>query len=128
MPVPPQPPPPDGVDVVSVSAPLPFVTENEIRLKYIDDQTQGEVINLKSALNLFSEEKGPRVYHDRHGHVLPPEKSLLQTRLNQIDEYAKVHKLKINQNKTKIMSFNFSHKFDFLPKMSIGETELEVVK
>ena len=45
---------------------------------------------------------------------------MVQTRLNQINEYTKVHQLKINKNKTKIMAFNFSKKYDFLPKMSIG--------
>ena len=84
-------------------------------------------MELKNALNLNSNQVGPRLYHDRHGHVLPPENSLLQTRLNQIQEYAQIHQLKINESKTKIMSFNFSKKFDFLPNMSIGDKQLEVV-
>ena len=49
-------------------------------------------------------------------------------RLNQIKEYADVHKLKINETKTKIMSFNFSTKYDFQPKLSVGANELEVVR
>ena len=124
MPVPAQ---PDVSDVISVSSPSPAVTEDEIRLKYVDDQTQGTVVYLKTDLDLLSEQAGPRLYHDRHGHVLPPDRSVLQTRLNDIQEYATVHKLKINEGKTKIMSFNFSNKFDFLPKLTIGDKELEVV-
>ena len=68
------------------------------------------------------------MYHDRHGHILPAERSLLQTRLDQIQEYADIHQLKINKSKTKVMSFNFSRKFDFLPKLSIGNEQLEVVE
>ena len=77
---------------------------------------------------MHAQQVGPRLYHDRHGHVLPPENSLLQTRLNQIQEYSNLHQLKINESKTKIMSFNFSLKYDFLPKMEIGDKQLEVVK
>ena len=129
MPVPSQPQEPQtGVDVVSVGSPLPFETDNEIRLKYVDDQTQGEVVRLDSDLSLFLDQRAPRLFHDRHRHTLPPDQSLLQTRLNQIDEYTKVHQLKIKKDKTKIMSFNFSKKYDFLPKMSIGENKLEVVQ
>ena len=75
--------------------------EREIRLKYVDDQSQGEVVRLDTDLDLHSDVAGPRLYHDRHGHVLPPEQSLLQRRLNQINEYAEVHQLKINEKKTK---------------------------
>ena len=114
-------------DVISVSSPLPAITENEIRLKYVDDQTQGEVVQLDSALNFEADKTGPRLYHDRHGHVLPAQRSLLQKRLIEIEKYTKIHQLKINQTKTKIMSFNFSKKFDFLPKLFYGENELEVV-
>ena len=125
MPVPLQ---PNMDDVISVSSPAPSITENEIRLKYVDDQTQGEVLKLQEVLNLRADLTGPRSYHDRHGHVLPEDKSLLQKRLNEVQEYTKIHKLKINEKKTKIMSFNFSNKFDFLPKLSYGEKELEVVR
>ena len=110
-------------DVISLPFPTPTATENEIRLKYIDDQSQGEVVNLETALDLHSKQNGPRVYHDRHGHILPQQHSLLQRRLNDINEYTKIHKLKINEEKPKIMSI----KFDFQPKLFIGAKQLEVV-
>ena len=125
MPVPPQ---AGSQDVISVQDPLPSVTENEVRLKYIDDHTQGEVIKLKSALKLNADMNGPRDYLDRHGHVLPLENSLVQTRLNDIQEYARIHQLKINRSKTKIMSFNFSTKYSFLPKLFYDNEQLDVVK
>ena len=115
-------------DVISLESPLPAITKDEIRLKYVDDQTQGEVVRLDTGLELNSEVKGPRLYHDRHGHVLPPESSQLQNRLNQIKEYSEIHQLKINESKTKVMTFNFSNKYDFLPKLFIGDNQLEVVE
>ena len=103
-------------DVISVGAPPPpAVTENEIRLKYVDDHTQGEVVKLKAALNLHSNQNGPRDFMDRHGHMLPAENSNVQTRLNDIKQYADIHKLKLNKSKTKIMPFNFSTKYAFSP-------------
>ena len=128
MPVPSQPVTPGIIDVKSVSSPLPAVTENEIRVKYVDDQTQGEVVRLDRDLELHSDAAGPRLYHDRHGHKLPPGNSLLQKRLNQIQEYTEVHQLKINEDKTKVMSFNFCTKYDFMPKLKIGDNQLEVVE
>ena len=58
----------------------------------------------------------------------PPERSVLQTRLNEIHQYSNLHQLKINRDKTKIMTFNPSYKYDFLPKLFIGDDQLEVVK
>ena len=128
MPVPAQPAPDGTNDVISVESPLPSISEKEIRVKYVDDQSQGEVVRLDTDLVLNAEEAGPRQRRDRHGHQLPPERSLLQTRLNQIEEYSQIHKLKINKDKTKVMAFNFSTKYDFMPKLTIGGEQLEVVE
>ena len=64
---------PNIVDVYSLPQPQPAVTQSECRLKYIDDQTQAEIIHLKAALQLSKNSDGPRDYHARHGHVRPPE-------------------------------------------------------
>ena len=68
-------------------------------MKYVDDQTQGEVVQLNSALNIKADQNGRRLYHDRHGHVLQGEKSLLQERLIKIEENTKIHQLKLNETK-----------------------------
>ena len=86
MPVPPQITSSGTADVISRDSPLSAVSDTEIRLKYIDDQTQGEVLRLDTVLDLNYEKSGPRLYNDRHGHVLPPEKTHLQTRLNEINQ------------------------------------------
>ena len=84
-------------------------------------------MRLKDGLELNAERTGPRLFHDRHGHILPSEQSALQTRLNQIQQYSELHQLKINREKTKVMAFNFSRKFDFMPKLFIDNEQLEVV-
>ena len=128
MDVPMQPQPiPNIVDITSWSHPTPAVTFNECRLKYIDDQTQAEVVHLERSLILEGNTVGPRDFHDRHGHILPPANSILQKRLNDINKYAEIHQLKINEKKTKIMAFNFSRKYDFSPKLSIADKELDVI-
>ena len=76
MPVPPQITSSGTADVISRDSPLSAVSDTEIRLKYIDDQTQGEVLRLDTVLDLNYEKSGPRLYNDRPGHVLPPEKTL----------------------------------------------------
>lgn len=82
MPVPEQIEQPGTYDVISLVSPLPAVTPREVRVKYVDDQTQGEVLRLDRVLDLNTNKEGPRLYNDRHSHVLPPDKSILQTRLN----------------------------------------------
>ena len=78
-------------------------------------------------MKLFENIEGPRNYHDRHGHVLPKENSRLQNRLDDITEYAKIHDLKLNGKKTKIMAFNFTRKYDFHPTLDLAENQLDVI-
>ena len=69
-------------DVISLERPQSAVTSTEVRQKYIDDQVQGEIINLNTALQQSPNEFiGPRNFHDRNGLVNNPN-TLLQKRLN----------------------------------------------
>ena len=128
MTIPPQPPKTQNVtDIHSLSQPSPTVTSEECRLKYVDDQTQGVVLRLDTDLQLNQNAHGPRNYHDRHGHLLHPEINGLQKRLNDISDYAKIYDLKLNEKKTKIMSFNFTRNYDFEPKLEACDKQLDVV-
>ena len=124
----PEVPGPCTIDVTSVAAPPPAaVTTNEIRVKYIDDVSMGEAVRLDTNLCSSRDRSGPREYHDRHGLVLPADNSVLQRQLNDIEVYTRNHEMMINARKTKIMPFNFTKKFDFLPQMSLNNGTLEVV-
>ena len=98
------PPQPDSKeDVFSLPYPQPAVTELEVRQKYIDDQVQGELLQLDSALTPTSEVLiGPRTFHDRNG-LKNREDTILQNRLNDIQKYTEIHEMKVNSKKTKIM-------------------------
>ena len=83
----------DVDDVTSVQEPQPAVTTAEVRQKYIDDQVQGEIINLSSSLQHSPDEFiGPRTFHDRHGLINKPD-TLLQKRLNEIEVHSNIHQM-----------------------------------
>ena len=112
----------------SVTLPLPpALMESEARLKFIDDLSLAESVDLKTQLSKEPELIGPREFHDRNGLVLLPTKSKLQTRLDEITIAANNHEMKLNLKKSKIMPFNFTRKYDFLPTYSLENTPMEVV-
>ena len=101
-----------------------------MHLKYVDDLTLAEAINLKSELsvenNLIWER--PLRFHDRTEQTLPKGASQVQQQLDNLQEYSRVNSMKINQDKTKVMIFNNARKYDFQPKLTVSQIELEVVK
>ena len=119
--------PHDGIDDVhSLPHPQPAITDKEVRQKYIDDQVQGELLRLDTSLCQKSDGlTGPRDFHDRNG-LENKEDTLLQKRLNDISLHTKIHKMKINIKKTKIIAFNFTKKFDFIPNLTIDGRQLDV--
>ena len=121
-------PVPDTIDLPSVTfPPTPAVTEQEARLKYVDDLSLAECVRLDTNLCSLEDQSGPRLYHDRNGLFLPPDKSVLQTRLEEVSRSAQFHDMKLNLKKTKVMPFNFTRKYDFLPNFSLDGIPLEVV-
>ena len=102
----------------------------EIHLKFIDDMTAAESINLSEKLisNPDPEPMRPLNYDDRTLHVLPQESSKLQTLLDDTSAYARDHKMQINHDKTKVMLFKNARIFDFMPSLSLdGGPPLDVV-
>ena len=115
-------------DVSSCLPPLPPpVTKDELRLKWIDDITAAETINLKSCLDQIPEFIGPKNIHEQKGLSLPPRNSKIQQKLNELHDFTATCQMNINSKKTKIQPFNFSKRYDFLPQLSIENETLEVV-
>ena len=69
---------------------------------------------------------GPHTFHDRNGLINRPG-TLLQKRLNNIETHSRIHHMKIKVKKTKIMPFNFSKKYNFIPSYFIEGRKLNVV-
>ena len=118
MDLPPMPPAEHGIiDLPSVPfPPLPAVTADEARLKFVDDLSMAEFIRLDTQLT-----QQP----DSQELTLPP--TQLQRRLDDISESAISHDMKLNLSKTKIMPFNFTRKYQFTPELYLDGTVLEVV-
>ena len=66
---------------------------NEIHLKYVDDFSLAEAINLPEQLNKIpdSERPQPDSYYARTGHVLPMDRSRVVKQLQRTEEFAKVN-------------------------------------
>ena len=94
----------------------------KIHLKYIDDMTVAESVNLKESLVEICNPQHPLKYHERTGHSLPPSKSKLQNVLTELVTYSDEHQMKINGSKTKAILFNKSRNYDFLPHLTLGNS------
>ena len=101
---------------------------NEILLKYVDDLTLAEAINLPSQLVSDPNRLQPDCFHGRTGHVLPETNSLVCQQLVKTADFAEQNDMKINNTKTKAMLFNACKSIDFMPKIRLENHEVEVVE
>ena len=103
---------------------------NNIHLKYVDDMTLAEAIDLSDKLVHvpISDRTLPDMYHARTGHVLPAQNSQVYRQLLKTEEYAQENDMRINYNKTKVMVFNPCWSVDFMPELEFGADQLELVE
>ena len=66
---------------------------------------------------ITSEMSRPLNYRDRTMHQLPNDNGLLQTRLDEINNFCQIQQMKINESKTKTAVFNTARSRDFYPRM-----------
>ena len=98
-------------------------------VKYVDDGSVAVSINLKKCLK-FDQCKRPRPlgFRERTTQFLPRENNLLQYYLIDTEKFAFKNNMKINKNKTQVMIFNKSRKFDFPPELKFTDgKQLEVI-
>ena len=105
-------------------------TANEIHLKFVDDLTLAESINLPDKLVKVPDEQRaqPDNYHARTGHAMPNLDSRVFRQLGKTKEYADQNQMKLNLKKTKLIVFNPCRNLDFMPKICLDDQELEVVE
>ena len=71
---------------------------------------------------------GPLNFHERCGLVLPPESSVLQHKLADIQKFTEENMMLVNKKKTVVMAFNFTKNHDFIPRLNLpGGDELDVI-
>ena len=93
---------------------------NLIHLKYVDDLTLAEAINLPSQLVSDPDRMRPDCFHARTGHILPESKSLVSKQLSETALFAQTNEMVINQKKTKAKIFNPCTSLDFMPGIKLG--------
>ena len=96
-----------------------------IHLKFVDDMTVAESLNLKKQLvpNPNINQGRPLEYHNRTEQSLPESVSQIVPLLNDILDYTNNHKMKINSDKSKVMLFNTARKNDFQPQLYLDSSD-----
>ena len=102
-----------------------------IHMKYVDDLTLAETINVKDSVLPNPDPNPPRplAYRDRTLHMLPRDQTPVQAELYKMVQYCEENQMRINTDKTKAVLFNTARKYDFMPQLTIdGTNPLEVVE
>ena len=99
-------------------------------MKYVDDLALAEGIDMNKQLKEVPliERPQPDTYRARTGHQLKIEDSEVYKQLMEIQNYAKMNKMKLNIAKTKLMMFNPYKSKDFMPEFNINQTRIELVE
>ena len=102
---------------------------NQIHIKYIDDLTLAEAIDLTEKLVSVPERKRPLpdLLHARTGHVLPIERSSVYHQLVKTMNYATENEMRISYKKTKAILVYPCYSVDFSPEILLDPNDLEVV-
>ena len=103
---------------------------SSLSLKYIDDLSLLQAINLKSSLVPDPVERPrPLAYNERTQQILLADENPLQEQLNSLKIFTTQNLMKIKEKKTTIIKFNFSRTNDFPPELQIEgfEKQLQVV-
>ena len=64
----------------------------------------------------------------QHNQFIPAENLQSQEWLNQINQWTKNQKMKVNETKTKNIIFNFTKKYQFTTRLTLNDENIEVLK
>ena len=102
--------------------------EGKIHLKYVDDFSLAETINLKKQLIVDPSRQKPESFHNRTGHALPSINSHIYYQLLQTKQYAEDNLMKLNYDKVNLMLFNTCKTLDFNPEFTIDGHQLQLLE
>ena len=93
---------------------------DSITAKYFDDATEAVEIDLRSCLtpDPFEKEK-TLTFHEHCQLVIPKEKNKLQLSLDKLEEFVRLNKMTLNNEKSKIMVFNPTRLYRFPPELTM---------
>ena len=99
------------------------------KFKFIDDLSVLEVVNILS-IGLASGNFKMNVASDipQNGFIIPNENLKTQDYLNQISEWTKANKMKLNKKKSKAMIFNFTNNYQFTSRTIMDDEVITVIK
>ena len=95
---------------------------NKIHLKYVDDMTIAESIDI--ANKVVPSNHGP----DNEDCILPPDNSEVYKKLLDTFKYAEENEMEINKEKTKLMVFNNCRSLKFSPDFKVDDHSFQVVE
>ena len=72
-----------------------------------EDMTVAESIHLKKQLIENPDPVHPLQYRERTGHILPLERSKVQSVLDDLHDYTEKHQMRLNQDKTMLSNMIF---------------------
>ena len=106
----------------------PKFSQPTLHTKYVDDLLIAEAVNMQECLIENPDRPLPDPFHSRHGMKLDPEKSKVYKEIQNVNSYATINQMKINQSKSKFIVFNPTTSYDFVPEFKLEETPLETVE
>ena len=107
----------------------PILNSKAEKVKFVDDGTVAVSIDLKACLVPDPVQRArPLNFHERTGHILPEENNLLQHFISDTEQFVSENKMVINKDKTKVISFTKSRKWDFPPEVHFSDgTHIEYI-
>jgi hypothetical protein len=102
--------------------------DQEDRLKFVDDLTILEIVNLLTiGISSFNIKQSIPSDIIESNQYIPPENLKSQEYLEQIDIWTRNQKMKTNEKKSKNVIFNFTKKYQFSTRHSIQNEVLQIV-
>ena len=99
-------------------------------IKFVDDATIQEVVDLNTTLALNRDRSGPLPYHESSGKILPPQNTLIQSEIDKIKRVSDEREMVLNAKKTCVFIANFTENHQFKSMLRIpGQLQpIEIVR
>ena len=98
------------------------------RFKFVDDLSFLEIIYmLNVGLSSYNVRAHVPSHIPTHNQVISRDKLKSQAQLECINDWTKEKKMKLNEKKTKNMTFNFTKKHQFVTKLKVNDKDIDMV-